>query len=63
MQGLGYACDKLEYWVVSNMMYNDYYNLVKDDEKLALQLAKDWLDDEDSVKCKLYEYWKHIVQK
>jgi hypothetical protein len=63
MQELGYNCEKLEFWVVANMMYNDYYNLVKDDEGLALNLAKDWLKDDDAVEDKLYEYWKHISKK
>jgi hypothetical protein len=44
-------------------MYNDYYNLVKENEPLALELAEDWLDDEDSKDCKLYEYWKHVIKK
>lgn len=63
MKQMGYNCDKLEYWVLANMMYNDYYNIVKDNEELALKLAYDWLDDEDSVDDKLYEYWKHIPKK
>ena len=42
-------------------MYNDYFDLTKEDETLALRLAKDWLDDEDAKKDKLYCYWKYIV--
>jgi hypothetical protein len=60
MNKMGYNCDKLSYWVVSNMMYNDNYNIVKDDEELALKLAYYWLDDEDAVADKFYEYWKYI---
>ena len=63
MQSLGYNLDKVDFYVVANMMYNDYYDLVKDDETLALKLANDWLDDEDAVKDKLYEYWKHIIKR
>ena len=63
MSSLGYNFDKVDYFVVANMMYNDYYDLVKDDETLALKLAKDWLDDVDAKKDKLYCYWKHIVKK
>lgn len=63
MQNLGYSCDKIDYFVVANMMYNDYYDLVKENEELALKLAKDWLDDEDSKEDKLYEYWKHVIKK
>ena len=63
MHELGYSIEPIEYYVVANMMYNDYYNLVKENEPLALELAEDWLDDEDSKDCKLYEYWKHVVKK
>ena len=63
MRSLGYSLSPLEYFVVANMMYNDYYSLVKDDEALALKLAKEWLEDEDAKACKLYEYWKHVIKR
>lgn len=63
MQSLGYNFDTIDFFVVANMMYNDYYNLVKDDETLALKLAQDWLNDEDAKENKLYCYWKHIIKK
>ena len=63
MQDLGYNCDKIDYYVVANMMYNDYHDLVKDDETMALKLAYEWLYDEDAVDDKLYEYWKYIVKR
>lgn len=63
MQSLGYNFDSVDFFVVANMMYNDYYNLVKDDESLALKLAQDWLEDVDSSNNKLYKYWKYIVKK
>ena len=63
MQSLGYNFDSVDFFVVANMMYNDYYNLVKDDETLALKLAQDWLEDVDSSNNKLYKYWKYIVKK
>ena len=62
MKSLGYNCDTLEFYVVANMMYNDYYNLVKDDEMMALKLAYAWLKDEDSKDHKLYRYWKNIIK-
>ena len=61
MQNLGYNFDIIDFFVVANMMYNDYYDLVKDDEELALKLAKDWLNDEDAKEHKLYCYWKYII--
>lgn len=63
MQNLDYNFDPIDFYVVSNMMYNDYNNLVKDDETLALKLAYDWLKDEDAKEDKLYCYWKHIIKK
>ena len=63
MKSLGYNCDPIDYYVVANMMYNDYYDLVKEDEELALKLAYEWLDDKDAVSDKLYEYWKYIVER
>ena len=62
MQSLGYNFDKIDFYVVANMMYNDYFDLVRDNEELALKLAKDWLDDEDAKDSKLYCYWKYIVK-
>lgn len=62
MQNLGYNFDKVDFFVVANMMYNDYYDLVKENEELALKLAKDWLEDEDAKQDKLYCYWKYIIK-
>ena len=62
MRELSYSLDPISFYVVANMMYNDYHNLVRDNETLALELAEDWLNDEDSIEDKLYEYWKYIVK-
>lgn len=63
MKQMGYNLNNIDFYVVANMMYNDYYNLVKDDEELALKMAYMWLDDEDAVKDKLYEYYRHIPKE
>lgn len=63
MRQMGYNCDQLDYFVACNMMYNDYFKTVKDDNELTFKLAYEWLDDEDAVKDKLYDYWKYIVKK
>lgn len=62
MNDLGYSFNEIDFYVVANMMYNDYYNLVKEDETLALKLASDWLNDEDAKEDKLYCYWKHVIK-
>ena len=53
---------KIDFYVVANMIYNDYFDLVRDNEELALKMAKDWLSDEDAKENKLYCYWKHIAK-
>lgn len=63
MQSLGYNMNRVDFFVVANMMYNDYFDIVKEDEEIALRLAKDWLNDVDSIDDKLYCYWKNIVKK
>lgn len=63
MYSLGYNLDQIDFFVVSNMIYNDYYNLVKENEELALKMAEDWLKDTDAKDDKLYNYWKYIVKK
>lgn len=63
MYSLGYNLDQIDFFVVSNMIYNDYYNLVKENEELALKMAEDWLKDTDAKDDKLYNYWKYIAKK
>lgn len=62
-QGLGYELDSIDFYIVSNMMFNDYNDLTKENEELALKLANDWLNDVDAKEDKLYCYWKHIIKK
>lgn len=63
MKSLGYNFKDIDFYVVANMMYNDYYELVKENETLALKMAYSWLKDEDAIQEKLYCYWKNIVKK
>lgn len=63
MTTLNYNLNEIDYYIVSNMMYNDYYDLVNDNEELALKLAKNWLEDKDANKNKLFNYYKYIVIK
>lgn len=62
-ESLGYDLDNIDFYVVANMMYNDYNDLVAENEELALKLANDWLHDDDAKENKLYCYWKHIIKK
>ena len=62
MQDLGYNFNEIDFYVVANMMYSDNYEIVKDNESLALQLAYNWLNDKDVRENKLYNYWKYVVK-
>ena len=63
MHNLGYNHDNIDFFVVANMMKNDYADLTKEDDVLALKLAHDWLDDDDAKEYKLYQYWKYVIKK
>ena len=63
MQQMGYSHNPIEFYVVANMQYNDMYEIVKDDETLAIKMANAWLLDTDAKECKLYEYWKYVIKR
>ena len=63
MKELGYNDDEIDFYIVANMMRNDYDDVTKDDDMLALKLAHDWLNDKDARDYKLYNYWKYVVKK
>lgn len=63
MNSLGYKDREIDFYVTSNMIYNDYYDLVKDNEELALKMAHSWINDTDAKEDKLYCYYKHIIKR
>lgn len=63
MKRMNFNCDKVDFYIAANMMMNDYFNVVKDDEELALKMAYDFIKDEDSVEDKLFQYWLHIAKQ
>lgn len=63
MKSLGYNHKDVNYYVAANLMYNDNYDLVRDDETMALKMGHNWLSDVDAVEDKPYCYWKYIVKK
>lgn len=53
----------LDWFVVLNMMYNDYRDVLGIDEvDIYAKLAKGWLTDSDAKEDKLYCYYKNIVK-
>lgn len=63
MSKINYTGDKTLAYIAVNMMCNDYKDVVESDISLAFKMAKDFLNDEDSVPDKLFNYWKYIVKK
>lgn len=58
--------NKIDFYVVMNMMYSDYYKTAKalgmqEDSMFFARLAKDWLCDEDAHENKLYRYYFEVV--
>lgn len=57
---------KVDFYVVMNMMYSDYYKTAKqynmeNDPMFFARFAKDWLCDTDVKENKLYKYYFEIV--
>ena len=53
----------IDWFVVLNMMYNDYRDVLGTDEvDIYAKLAKGWLMDSDAKEDKLYCYYKNIVK-
>lgn len=60
MREKGMKCDTSDFYAVLNMVYSDYYNS-KFDLNTYIELAKDWLNDED-VKDKVVKYYYYVVK-
>lgn len=59
----GINATPLDFYVVLNMMYNDYRDVLGvEDIDIYIKLAKGWLEDSDAKDCKLYNYHKYIIK-
>ena len=47
-------------FLVLNSMYNDYHELVGENNEMYYKMTKLWLNDVDSVEDKVYEYFCNI---
>lgn len=61
------AIDDVSFYVVMNMLYSDMSNVLgsgDDTESVSryVQATRDWLNDEDVGKDKLYNYWKYVAK-
>lgn len=59
--------DDVSFYVVMNMLYSDMKDVLRDGESeesvsAYIEATKDWLNDEDVGKDKLYKYWKFIAK-
>ena len=59
--------DDVSFYVVMNMLYSDMSNVLgsgDDTESVSryVQATRDWLNDEDVGKDKLYNYWKYVAK-
>lgn len=61
MQDKQWNLDPIEFFVVCNMIFNDYNDIVLDNVDLNLQLAREWLKDTDVKDNKLYNYYRYVV--
>jgi hypothetical protein len=57
---------KVDFYIVMNMMYSDYYRTAKtinmaSDNMFFANLSKDWLCDSDVSEDKLYKYYFDVV--
>lgn len=61
MRDKNWNLDPVDFFVVANMLFNDYNDIVLDDIDLVLNMTKDWLRDADAKDNKLYNYYKYVV--
>ena len=55
--------DEIDFWAMMNAMYNDYHDIFQDNTETYVNLAKDFICDEDAEPNKTYIYWKNIAKK
>ena len=57
----GIKYELTDFYTVLNMMYSDYYNS-RFDTATYIDLAKDWLEDNDIEGCKLLKYYYFVTK-
>lgn len=50
-------------YLVVNSLYNDYCDLIGDNDEMYSKMTKLWLNDADSVEDKVYEYFINVVKE
>lgn len=50
-------------YLVANSLYNDYHDLLEDNDEVYAKMTKLWLNDTDSVEDKVYLYFCNIPKE
>ena len=50
-------------YLVVNSLYNDYHDLLEDNDEMYAKMTKLWLNDTDSVEDKVYIYFTDIPKE
>ena len=50
-------------YLVANSLYNDYHDLLEDNDEMYAKMTKMWLNDTDSVEDKVYLYFCNIPKE
>lgn len=50
-------------YLVINSLYNDYHELLEENDEMYAKMTKLWLSDSDSVEDKVYEYFCNIPKE
>lgn len=50
-------------YLVINSLYNDYHDLLEDNDEMYAKMTKLWLNDSDSVEDKVYVYFMNIAKE
>ena len=56
---------EIDFYVLMNMMYTDYHEIIGEDVETYINMSQAWYNDIDTTKKgteKLYCYWKNIVK-
>lgn len=55
--------NEIDYYLVANSLYNDYHDVIGDDDEMYKELTNKWLNDEDAVEDKVYYYFMNIPKR
>ena len=52
----------VDYWIVLNMSFNDYRDLFEDNIEMYARFTRDFIEDEDAKKGKVFRYFTQIPE-